>query len=302
MEDWEISIKDYFKGYDSKKIRYGVFGKKDYSKVIVILQGRAEYFEKYHHIVRHFVEKGFLAVLMDWRGQGGSCRELLDKDKGHVNDFLDYQKDLSFFLKKISNFIKPGDQVYGLSHSMGSHNLMRYLIENKNSIFKKIVFSSPMVEIRTFPLSQSLAKLYVNTFVKSGLGDSYLVGTGKYKEIKFKNNNLTSNKRKFFENIFYLRKNKDHAIGGPTNSWVFNAFLSMDYLKKNISKIDPEVKTKIIYGSKESVVKIEVLKKISKFMSEPSLEIKNARHELMMESPELLEIFFQSVDKFFGIK
>lgn len=302
MEECEICIKDYFKSFDSNKIRYGVFGRKDYSKIIVILQGRAEYLEKYRHIADHYIGKGFLALLMDWRGQGGSCRELEDSDKGHITDFSDYQKDFSYFLDHVSTFIRPGIEVYGLAHSMGGHNLLRYIIENKNSVFTKIIFSSPMLGIRTFPLPGRLARTVANIFVKFGFGNSYVINTGKYREIKFENNSLTSDREKFFENILFLRKNRGFALGGPTNSWVLNAFRSMDYIKKNISGIDTNVKTTLFYGTDDLVVEIDPIKKASQFMSEPCLELKNARHELMMEKPEILNFFLQKADMFFGIE
>jgi lysophospholipase len=300
MKEYQISIKDFFKGYDNNKIRYGVFGEKNYSKIIVILQGRAEYFEKYKHIADHFIEKGYLAVLMDWRGQGGSVRELEDKDKGHINDFAQYQKDFKFFLKIVSKFIKPGVKVFAAAHSMGGHNILRYLIENKNTFFSKVLFSSPMLGIRTYPLPEEWAKYVAKFFVKSGFGSSYVINTGKYKEIEFKNNPLTSDLEKFYENIYFLRKKRDFAIGGPTYSWVYNAYLSMDYIKKNIDKINKNVKTKIIFGSNDKVVTKLPLKKLSKFMTEPFVEIKNGKHELMMENPEILNKFFHEADMFFG--
>jgi lysophospholipase len=301
MGKYGIEIIDFFNGFDGKKIRYGIFGEKNYSGIIFILQGRAEYFEKYQHIANHYIKKGFLAVTMDWRGQGGSIRELSDSDKGHIKDFSHYQKDFKIFVNLISTFIKPQISVYGIAHSMGGHNLLRYIIENKGSYFNKIILSSPMLGIETFPLPQKIAFFIARACVKSGLKNHYVINTGPYKEPEFINNSLTSDYQKFFENIFYLRKKREFAIGGPTYSWVYNAFLSMEYIKENILKIDENVKTKIIYGSNDRVVKIDLIKKLSKFMSEAPFEIKAGKHELMMENPEKLKIFLKEADRFFQV-
>lgn len=299
MKNYEISITDFFEGFDKKKIRYAIFGNNNYSGLIIILQGRAEYYEKYHHISEYYIKKGYLTALLDWRGQGGSERELDDRDKGHIEDFSHYQNDLKIFIEIISNFIKQGTDAYAIAHSMGGHNLMRYLIENKNSFFKKVIFSSPMLGIETSPMPEKIAFLTAKACVKAGLKKNYVPNTGKYRESKFKNNPLTSDSEKFFENIYYLRKNRQLAIGGPTYSWVYNAFLSMKYIEENISKIDKKVKTKIIYGSDDKVVKLQPIMRISKFMTEPSFEIKRGKHELMMETPEKINDFFCETDKFF---
>jgi lysophospholipase len=300
MENFEIFIKDYFPGFDSKSIRYGCFGNKDYSKILVLLQGRAEYMEKYHHIVKHFINRGFIVFMLDWRGQGGSVRELPNKDKGYVNDFIDYQKDLHIFLNKIVSKYLGHKKVYCLAHSMGAHNAARYIIENKESFFSKVFLVSPMFGIKTYPLPQKSAEIISKIACKSGFKNCYVPGTGNYKETEFKNNPLTSDYEKFQDNNLYLKKHRELAVGGPTYSWLYNAFLSMNFILKNKDKLNINTDTKIIFGTDDGVVTEKPAYIMGNYTTHGIAKIQNARHEIMMENPEILSIFFEKADIFFS--
>ena len=41
---------------------------------VVIMNGRAEFFERYFETMRDLTRRGFHVVGFDWRGQGGSAR------------------------------------------------------------------------------------------------------------------------------------------------------------------------------------------------------------------------------------
>src|ERR1700694_105030 len=58
---------------------------------VVVLQGRAEYIEKYFETVRDLRARGFAVATFDWRGQGYSDRVLRNKRKGYVQSFSQYQ-------------------------------------------------------------------------------------------------------------------------------------------------------------------------------------------------------------------
>src|ERR1700747_1167886 len=64
---------------------------------VCIMQGRAEFIEKYFETVRDLRSRGFAVATFDWRGQGRSERALRDRHKGHVRDFAEYDTDLETF-------------------------------------------------------------------------------------------------------------------------------------------------------------------------------------------------------------
>src|SRR5579859_3255075 len=57
---------------------------------VVLLQGRAEFIEKYFETVRDLRARGFAVATLDWRGQGLSDRALRNPRKGYVRDFSRY--------------------------------------------------------------------------------------------------------------------------------------------------------------------------------------------------------------------
>ena len=61
---------------------------------VCILQGRAEFIEKYFEVVRDLRGRGFAVAAFDWRGQGHSGRQVGSPRKGHVRHFDEYRKDL----------------------------------------------------------------------------------------------------------------------------------------------------------------------------------------------------------------
>ena len=68
---------------------------------VVVLQGRAEYIEKYFETVRDLRARGFAVATFDWRGQGLSERALADRHKGHVKNFAQYATDLEAFMEQV---------------------------------------------------------------------------------------------------------------------------------------------------------------------------------------------------------
>lgn len=300
MLNYEISEINFFESNDKLKIRYGCFGKKDHEKILLLFPGRAECFEKYHDIIDYFIEKKYMVLSMDWRGQGGSQRELDDHDKGFVRSFSDYQKDLNKFLNDIVHSYSNEKEVYGIAHSMGGHNLMRYTIENKDSIIKKLVLVAPMLGIYTDPIPGFITKLVAEAGVKLGFGSNYLPGKGPYKRIEFEGNVLTSNFEKFSENLNFLDGNRELALGGPTYSWLYQAFLSMDFIKKNIFHAGKgNTNMKIIYGSEDKVILNNEIKNAGNYLSHGAMEIKGAKHEIMVETKDKKDKFLNACCDFF---
>src|SRR6476469_212144 len=68
---------------------------------VVLLQGRAEFIEKYFETVRDLRARGFAVAAFDWRGQGLSDRVLSDRRKGYVRNFNEYQIDLETFVNDV---------------------------------------------------------------------------------------------------------------------------------------------------------------------------------------------------------
>src|SRR5215468_4048683 len=112
---------------------------------VCVFQGRSEYIEKYFEVVADLRRRGFSVATMDWRGQGGSQRQLSNARKGYVRSFAEYDQDLAHFMKEI---VLPDCQppFIALAHSMGGHVLLRNAA-SPASWFTRMVLCAPMLDI-----------------------------------------------------------------------------------------------------------------------------------------------------------
>ena len=83
---------------------------------VAILSGRAEFIEKYYETIRNLLDRGLSVAIFDWRGQGGSARQLKNPHKGHIDDFSLYERDFSAFVSEVLEPSCPKPW-FGLAHS-----------------------------------------------------------------------------------------------------------------------------------------------------------------------------------------
>ena len=87
----------YFLTSDKVRLRYAIWPKPTgggHEGTICLVQGRAEFIEKYFETIADFRARGFAVATFDWRGQGGSDRLIGNKELGYVDRFEDYWTDL----------------------------------------------------------------------------------------------------------------------------------------------------------------------------------------------------------------
>src|SRR5262249_39034223 len=112
---------------------------------VVLLQGRAEYIEKYFETVRDLRARGFAVATFDWRGQGMSARVLRDRRKGYVRSFADYATDLETVMHEIVLPDCP-PPIFCLAHSMGGAVAIR-CCHDGNRWFERVVLSAPLIAL-----------------------------------------------------------------------------------------------------------------------------------------------------------
>src|SRR5665811_471004 len=113
---------------------------------VVVLQGRAEYIEKYFETVRDLRARGFAVATFDWRGQGMSERALADHHKGHVRNFSEYATDLEAIMEQVVLPDCP-PPIFALGHSMGAAIGIR-ACHDGSRWFERMVLTAPMIALR----------------------------------------------------------------------------------------------------------------------------------------------------------
>lgn len=185
---------------------------------VVVLQGRAEYIEKYFETVRDLRARGFAVATFDWRGQGQSDRALSDRHKGYVRDFRQYAIDLDAFMEQIVLPDCP-PPIFALGHSMGGAIGIR-TCHDGSRWFERIVLTAPMIALRPGPLTRMAGPLA--RFMRLlGRGAAY-VPTGDATAMgkqDFIGNLLTSDPVRFARNAAVLEQEPSLGLGAPTIAW-----------------------------------------------------------------------------------
>ena len=172
---------------------------------IALFQGRAEFIEKYFETIGDLLARGFEVVTLDWRGQGGSERELANPRKGHVDDFAQYQRDLAAFLAQMTRLACPRPW-FALAHSMGGAILLEYAHDGGGH-FARLAVTAPMIDIHGLRFPRG-ARLLANALDMLGLGAMFIPGgrEASLVELKFDGNILTSDPARLARNAVVLAK------------------------------------------------------------------------------------------------
>ncbi|RZK81635.1 MAG: alpha/beta hydrolase, partial [Methylobacterium sp.] len=138
---------------------------------VCLLQGRAEFIEKYYETIHDLRARGFAVVAFDWRGQGESDRRADDPHKGHVGRFDDYRLDLRAVAETVLVPLMPEPHV-GLAHSMGGCVALIGALDGWLP-FRRLVTVAPMLSIRMvrWPAGAAFLSRFLH---RIGLGDRYI--------------------------------------------------------------------------------------------------------------------------------
>src|SRR5262245_50086924 len=110
---------------------------------VCLFPGRAEFIEKYFETVRDLRARGFAVAALDWRGQGGSARQLRNPRKGYVRGVAYYDVDLATLSQEVVLPDCP-PPVFALAHSMGATVLMRAAHQG-HRWFDRMVLLAPLI-------------------------------------------------------------------------------------------------------------------------------------------------------------
>ncbi len=266
---------------------------------VCILPGRGEFIEKYSETISDLRRRGFTVAIFDWRGQGGSDRELANARKGHVSDFGEYDEDLLSFVKQVLLPDCPAP-FFALSHSMGAHILLRNTAF-ESCQFERVVMVAPMLKLKQLPVSERLARLFVETASIAGFLDAYVPGGSDLarEEMPFDGNLLTSDKVRYERVQKVLEAAPWLGTGWPTNGWLYAAFRSMRELSSPDFPGRIKVPVLMLSAANDQIVSSEAIQSFAARARMCRLtDIPGARHEIMQERQIFREEFWAAFDKF----
>jgi lysophospholipase len=193
---------------------------------VCLLQGRAEFIEKYFEVVRELKNRGFAVVTFDWRWQGLSGRVLADRQKGYVENFRQYDTDLETVITEV---LLPccARPFIGLAHSMGGAILLRSAVGGHRH-FDRMILTAPMIGL-PFIGSSALVRAASRAMRVCGLGTSYIPGGRRaiMDTRPFAGNRRTSDPGRYARSAAILVAEPSLGMGSPTIAWTDAALEAM---------------------------------------------------------------------------
>jgi len=263
---------------------------------VVLVHGRTEFIEKYAEVLEQLCARGFETFTMDWRGQGGSTRPLRDPDKGHVDDFGEFEEDLARYIATVVRPASHGSLTL-LSHSMGGSVVLHYL-HGHCGVFQRVLLVAPMVDI-DLGIARPLLRRMVRGLHRAGLRESYVPGTGPYVhgEHVFEGNDLTSDPVRFRRQHELIAKAPHLALGGPTYGWLVEAFNATERLfAAGYPESVTTPTTFVVAGADTVVDNARTARLAARMVDAEVVKVGGARHELLNEREVFLAQFWRAFD------
>jgi lysophospholipase len=286
----------FIKNRDGGDIRYAKSEAADEAGALVVVDGRTEFMAKYAEVFYDLRDTGFSFYIYDHRGQGESSRLLSDRQKGHVEHFDDYVEDLHLFLETVVK-PKPGRGVFLLSHSMGG--TVSVLHERKYpGTVSGMILCSPMFSVNTAPFPPLVAKILSRVMDLLGFGSRYVPGGQPYDHHhSFENNDLTDSFARYELNRRRVEENPKVALGGPTFSWLAEAFAAMERIKTDTPPL--RIPMLLLVGEEDTVVGQKVQKQFCSNQPHCSLiALPHGKHELLMEKDQVRDAVLRHIRDF----
>ena len=265
---------------------------------LVLLNGQTEFIEKYFEVIDELRGRGFAVATMDWRGQGGSQRFLKDDSrKGYVQDFAEYDGDLAAFMAQV---VAPmGDaKPIALAHSMGGHNLLRYLVRQPEA-FAKAIMTAPMVAVSLRGYAAWLVHMVTRLEALRGNGAGWVWGMEARDPhaMTFANQMVTSDLARFDRTQAILRDHPELRLAGATWSWLGAALRSMAWLQRQAPRITTPLLV-IGAGADRIVLTAQTRAFAARLPNARYIEIAGSGHEMLLERDPIRAQWWAAFDAF----
>ncbi len=259
------------------------------------MPGLSEFTEKYIETAKFFNEQGYNFYVIDWAYQGRSTRFQGNPNKRYSDGYDSDISDISYFMNDV---LKTNTDFYMLGHSMGGHIGLRYLA-TQNHNFKAASFSAPMIgikDLRFFPCWMAC--------IFNSLKTKYVPGGKDWFEEARKSDGtdiFSSDPARDKIHQAWSKANPELRVGNATFKWLCESLRSIRFLKKKstLSKVSTPVL--FAYSGNDALVDNRtIIKAARKIKSAKVLKLKNAKHEILMETDDIRDAFLNKTLEIFN--
>lgn len=293
---------DLFQTEDGVSIRFARAPGRGAEKrgTVVILPGRNEYIEKYFETANDLTERGYGAAILDWRGQGRSQRLLSDPNRGYVESFDAYVRDLDAFFKQV---VLPDCRgpYYILAHSTGVLIALLAAPMMANRV-RRMVLCTPLLGLPVSPGTTRWVSHFAQFLYAFGFGKMYMPGRrNRMKMPEFSPAALSSDPQRFARNRATVSAWPGLAINGPTVAWTRAMFMAIERVTDPAFAARIHIPSLILSAGADRVVSNPAIERFSRQLRSTSLlTIDGARHELLQEADlyreQVMAAFFAFVE------
>jgi alpha-beta hydrolase superfamily lysophospholipase len=284
-------------GADKAKLRAALFTPKGRARGSVVLSsGRTEAIEKYFEVIGELLDRGFVVLAQEWRGQGLSHRAHADRLRGHAYGFVTFLDDYHALLAAFeARLPKPWIAV---GHSMGGCLTLLALAKGEAGRFAGAVLSAPMLGIRTGKTSPVIGKLTAAFKGVIGQGAEYVQKpTGDPYSEAFESNRLTHDPVRFARQRGQIAANHDLALGGPTWGWLDFAFRATAWLANPVNLKSVAIPVVICSAQDDKLVdEVSQRAAAAALPAGKFISVAGAYHEILMETDDKRAVFWEAFD------
>ncbi|TCR70680.1 alpha/beta hydrolase [Bosea sp. BK604] len=264
---------------------------------VVIVQGRAEFIERYGETIAELRRRGFHVLAFDWRGQGGSQRFVGRVRKGHVGRLRHYERDLALAMAEMQE--KMPKPHFVLAHSMGAALCLDAARRGALPVSRQVALA-PMLGL-TMIARPGAAERLANVLFWLGLGRSFVPGGGDtaIATKPFEGNRLTGDPVRYARNAALSAAARHLSVGDPTIAWVRTAFQLMARLNAPSAALEVRIPTLVIAAGRDPVVSTPAIERFAaRLKTGAALVLPTARHEILMETDDIRAQFWAAFDAF----
>jgi lysophospholipase len=276
--------------------------------ICILLQGFAEFIEKYGEVADELTARGFIVATMDWRSQGASERRMVGNRAGHVRSFDEYDSDFAALLVQMVEPIQRSIAASGrgplpvivLAHSMGAHILLRFLHDHPRR-FAGGVLIAPLLGVDTGKYSPGFTKTLTFILNAPRASSRFVFGVEEHDplETTFETNTVTSDRARFERNLGALKAQPCLRIYGPTFGWLGAVFQSLARFKRRGFAEDISTPLLIFGAGRDRVIPTAPIRDfVTRLPNAKYVEFETAEHEILMESDSIRKRFWSEFDAF----
>lgn len=286
----------YLNSYDEARLRIATLPGLDEAKgSFLVVPGWAEYIEKYAEVAQELRGRSFNVMICDPRGQGYSHRVQEGDDRGLIDDFGKFSRDLDVVFDEFVRTFPPPHFI--LAHSMGGLITLEWLATGDRPL-AGVVLSAPFTRLYPNPVRRFIVRTMVRTALFFNQGRRPIT-VHEEQSMDFDINKLTQDPQRHERFKRIQLAEPEAQAGHPRYAWVNAAMAAHARIDEPEALSKIEIPTLLVSADwDETVDPSHHAELAERYPNIELVRIPDSRHEILMELDPFRAKFWQSFDDY----